>query len=176
MIRDNDNNTVKSRVTRDSDDNKVKIRTRKEYQQQPKRTREQAINDKYILKQQVDCQVCLLDHNSDCGSYEKDNDDDINNNGYNNNTQDADTDTYTDTDADDSAVYEDKKKKRERERERAKCEQEQKEENRKRFKRIKDDNDPYADDTGISGNIFSTRHRIQCTTRNKTTQKCNPKQ
>ena len=51
--RDNDYNKVKAQLSRDNDDNKVKIIIRKEYQQHPKRKREQAINDRYILEQQM---------------------------------------------------------------------------------------------------------------------------
>ena len=42
----------------------------------------------YILKQQMECQVSLLAHNSDCGIHKKD-DDDSNDNEYNNETQDT---------------------------------------------------------------------------------------
>ena len=83
------------------------MRIRKEYKQHP-RTKEQAINVLYILKQQMECQVSMLAHDGNCGIYKKDDDDDNNDDGYNNNTQEADAD------ADDAIGYEDE---RERERE-----------------------------------------------------------
>ena len=43
----------------------------------------------YILKQQMDYQVSLLLHDSDCGIYKEDGDDHSNDNEYNNKTQDA---------------------------------------------------------------------------------------
>ena len=52
----------------------MKLRTSKEYQQH-QRTREQGINDKYILKQQMEYQVSMLSHDGDCSIYEKDDDD-----------------------------------------------------------------------------------------------------
>ena len=56
------------------------------------RTREQALNDKYILKQQMECQFSMLAHDCDWSIYQKDNDDESNDDGYNNNTQEADAD------------------------------------------------------------------------------------
>ena len=59
------------------------------YLSEKPRTRDQALNDKYILKQQMEGQVSMLAHDCDWSIYEKDNDDDSNDDGYNNNTQDV---------------------------------------------------------------------------------------
>ena len=64
IIRDNDDNKGTPNATRDNNNNKVQIRIRKDYQQHSKRTREQKINDIYILKQQIDYQDGLLAHDS----------------------------------------------------------------------------------------------------------------
>ena len=116
VIRDNaDNNVIPSQrrqqcnseptmttpKSRDNDDNNNVTPQDKE-----KRTREQEINDTYILKQQIERKNSLLAQDSSCGIYEKDDDDDSNNNEYNNKTQDAayyeeeDDDEYNEFDSD----------------------------------------------------------------------------
>ena len=121
------------------------MRTSKEYQQHPKRTREQAINDKYILKQQMECLVSLFAHDSNCCIYKKDDDDDSNDNEYENKTQDADADADDNDDYDDDDDGNDRKERKEYEKERQ-------EENGKRFRRIMEDDDAYNDETVISDN------------------------
>ena len=78
----------KTQEFRDNDNNIWKIRTRKENQQHPKRTREQEINDLYILKQQMDYQDCFLTHDIEFGIYRE----------SNNNTSDNDEHNKTQDD------------------------------------------------------------------------------
>ena len=106
------------------------------------RTREQILNDKYNLKQQMERQVSMLAHVCDWSICEKDNGD-SNDDGYNNNTQEAEADV------DDAVAYED-----EDEKEREKREQERKYRVRKMFWRVRDDDDPFWDDDDDIGDEF----------------------
>ena len=59
----------------------------------------------YILKQQMECKLNLLAHDSDCGIYKKD-DDDTKDNKYNNKTQDAEYYEEDEKEKDDDEYYE----------------------------------------------------------------------